>query len=260
MTSRSELRSNRSKHGPAVREVVHREHDRDVEHLAEEHVDVVRRDALRRRLVDHRRGGRRVRVEDALRGAGRPAGVEDEERVVAADRARGRGLVGGGRREQVLVRRALSRSNVEPVVEVVPRLQLCHVVGELAVPEERTRLAVGEDPGLLGRGEAPVERLRDETRLGAREERLHHLGRVRREDRDAVAALEPEPVDEAVGQPVRALVERGERETAAVRDVDDRVAAGRPPRVARREVADVRAGTRRDAHRIPRAASATSAL
>ena len=125
------------------------------------------------------------------------------------------------------------------MLDVEPALQLDGFAGELAVVDQRTRARRRRGSALLGHCKAPVERHRDEAGLGAGEEGLRDLGRVGREDRDALSGLEPELLAEPVGEAVGAALELRERQPPAVRDVDDRVAARRPPGVASRQVADV---------------------
>ena len=69
----------------AVSQVVDGQHDRDVEHLTGEHVDVAGHDALGHRLVQHPEPAASVAVQRTLGLPGGAAGVEDEQRVVAAD-------------------------------------------------------------------------------------------------------------------------------------------------------------------------------
>jgi hypothetical protein len=159
----------------------------------------------------------RVRASGELRGAGGPTGVQVARDVVRRRRrSRQRGGVGAvhplgkvgdlrraERRQRR--RRALRRRRAEGQQSLRPR-RLRDIAG--VVPDDRVQLRPGghdhtrareadELGGMLGR-ERRVDRREDPDGLG-REQQGHELGAVDRDDRDGVAAPDPEIRQDARG-------------------------------------------------------------
>ena len=160
-----------------------------------------------------------VGASGELPGAGRPTGVQVARDVVRCRRrARKRRGVGGGhplrevgdlrraeRRQRR--RRSLRRGRAQGEERIRPRRPRD---GAGMLPDDRVQLRPGGDydarareadelGGVLGR-ERRVDRGEDPDRLGRQQQR-HQLGAVDRDDRDGVAALDPQ-VREHVRRPV----------------------------------------------------------
>jgi len=125
-----------------------------------------------------------VRVHDALRTSGRPARVVDTDRVVLRLKPVLRLAVFGGSQELLVVaalaadENALDRSAGDEV-------------SERFVDHERARTAVAQDVGDLVGGQPGVDRHQHSARRGHAVVRLEQLGRVRRQEGDPVASLDP---------------------------------------------------------------------
>ncbi len=139
-----------------VGHVVHRERYRDVVHLAGEHVDVAGHDALGDGLVEHPHGDALVRVESSLGLPGRPAGVEDQDRIVVTYVSGPDRLFRRGGRENHLVGSVAALSVLEPMGDIYGALEFALHVAKLLRADDRLRLAVREDPRQLRGAQPPV--------------------------------------------------------------------------------------------------------
>ena len=130
------------------------------------------------RLGERVQVGAAVRVHDALRPAGRAARVVDRDRVVLGlEPVLGLAVRRAG--EELLVAAAEQRGRARPAR---PRDEVL----ERRVDDEQPGARVVEDVADLVRHQPRVDRDQHGARRGHAEVRLEQLGRVRREERDAV--------------------------------------------------------------------------
>ena len=195
--------------------------------------------STRSRAAQRDRGEERDRRADArraARGALRRAGrARGEDRLAAL-------ALGRHRRRRVAPLDQLLERRVGGLVALVrPRHEAAAAVqrvrqqlGELRVVDDRARLLALDHLGQLRAGEGGVEQHRVGAELGQRDQRLDHPAVVAAHHRDALALQQP-LVGERVGEPVRALVDLGEGERAALVDhAPRRRGTARPPPRSRR--------------------------
>ncbi len=206
----------------AVCHVVHRQPDRDVEHLPGQHVDVGGHDALGNRLVQHAHVDAAVRMQRSLRFTGGAAGVEDQQRIVVADAVRARGLRIAGACQQILVGTVRGGTELEPVRHVHQGLQRIALGAEIRRRQHCRGFALEHDAGHLGHREPPVQRLRDQAGTAAGVEQLEILDAVLRENRDPRPLPHAAERRQAVREPAHARIELAEADAPPVRHVDDR--------------------------------------
>ncbi len=150
--------------------------------------------------------GAAVRVDDALRRAGRPARVVDGDRPVLAVGPVGRHRLRAG--EQFLVLGPEPHDVQSGQLDRLARRGL-----ELGVEQQHLRTAVLDDEAHLGRGQAGVDGAQGAARGGHAEMRLEQLEPVEREHRDARLGLDAQRAERRA-QPPRALCELRERDRA----------------------------------------------
>ncbi len=157
-------------------------------------------------------GDRAVRVDDALRAAGRPARVAHRGREPLVDVALLELVCARGRQQLLVVDRAVGRRSVadgDHVLEADTVLERLGQRPEHLVDEQDAVAGVLGDVGEVVGVEAKVERVRDHPAGGEPEVRLEVLVVVPAERPDAVAVAQPELLAQRDREPLRAVDEVG---------------------------------------------------